>query len=459
MHLPAIVARMNAESNGEILFLLDDGWRHEKQVIMRYLNEQLPFSIATHNAMTHQFFQANYTVHLLPVIPVNRHPLYTPAIYFARELDTVLIRRQRADWLASRSGSVRLLHRIRRWLGQIGLRPYRYEDALAWLYRGSNHYAEVLAPYKALIYNPVSVRDKRILFEARARGMKLISWVYSWDNPFKDNEFLSCADAYLVWNKENLNDVANLHGVPREKIHVVGPAQMDYLKGRPDAPPVPPARRYVLYPCAIGRDVLITQEIEVILDLRDLLDAIDPTVELLVRPYPFRINNHEDHYTALRQRKGITVARFGELVDKRILINAGVEEERYVQFRDAVCLVNMGSTIGLEAAYTQTPLIQLAYCDAKTPSEELALRHVFKNEHLRYMITPEYPNVVKNRTELEACLRDILSGNTTPYQPYSASLRNFSDPLKAPSYKQVLCDTIRQLLVDWGYRREETCAS
>lgn len=441
----------NEETCGkrEVLFLFDDGWRYEKKVIMRYLRNRLSFSIATHNRLTYEELRQDYDTMLLPIYSVKRHPLYALVMFFARELNTAITRRQRALWLGSRSRRTRVLHHIRECMGKIGLRRYSYADALKWLYRRSSCYDDILKDCRVLIYNPVFVEDKRILFEAHAAGIKVISWVYSWDNPFKDNEFISWANAYLVWNEENRKDVSRLHNVPPERIHVTGPAQMDYLKGRPSSPPSPPNKRYILYPCATGVEDHVLQEVEVIINLRHLIDSIDPEVELLVRPYPFRLKLETDPYACLRTRRGIAVANFGEIVDGRLLINSAVEEERYLQFRDAVCMINFGSTIGLEAAYTDTPIIQLAYSSAESSDASLSLGLVFENEHLRYIIRREYPNVVENDEALTRCLQDILSGHGERYMAYSRMLRLFSDPLGIPSYREELSQRILQLIAMW----------
>ncbi len=441
---------MDATISPALLFVVDDGWRHEKQVIFRYLGERLPIKILTHDARTYDLFRQEYDITLLPVQPVKRHPLYAPVMFFARELDTVLTRRHRADWLQRQPAFVRWLQHVRSGCLRAGLCRYDYAQALAWLYRGSNLYSKLLQSYRVLVYNPVFVQDKRIIFEARAAGLRIISWIYSWDNPLKDNEFLRNADAYLAWNAESREDVAALHGIPRERIHIVGAAQMDYLLGRPEKTPVPPERRYVLYPCANGKPVFVEQEVQWILVLRDLLDSIDPSVDLVVRPYPFRLDLQHNPYALLERRSGIDVAYFGKIEDERLVIDAQVEHERYLQFRDALCMINLGSTIGLEAAFSCTPILQLAFCDVPAPSPDLALNRVFQHEHLKYLIDRRFPNVVDCRTALERALREILAGRTAPYRAYSETLRRFVDPLKAASYKRVLAHTLQRLAAEWS---------
>ncbi len=431
-----------------ILFLIDDGWRHEKRVILDYLVERLPIRVITHDPWTKEIFDKYTDTTLLAVDPIRRHPLYAPLLFFAKEMDTVVTQRERMLRLRDGSAFGNIMHILREMVGRLGLRRYRYEKALSWLYRGSNCYHKLLADYDVLVYSPVGVLDKRVVFEAKAAGLKIISWVYSWDNPIKDNEFLTGADAYLVWNEENREDLVHWHGILRDRIHITGAAQIDYLLGKPPKSPQSVKRRYVLYPCATGRDVFIAQEVDLILWLRKLIDKIDRTVELVVRPYPFR-QGSKNYYRELEKADGISVAYFGKWQRDRLIIDEQAENERYIQFRDALCMINLGSTIGIEAAFTNTPIIQLAFCDVASPSKKLALATVFKNEHLKYLLNNRFPNVVNNAFELEKSLRHVLAGDIEQYMSYSSALRRFADPMNVSSYKKVLCDVIEAIDKEW----------
>lgn len=439
----------------EILFLLDDGWRHEKRVILDYLAARLPIHVITHDPWTYELLMANYQVTLLPVVPIAKHPFYLPALFFARELDTVVTKRERLLRLRSSGSRLQhLFHLLRELLGYLGLRRYRYEKALKWLYRRSQCYSELLGGHDVLIYSPIGVRDKRIVFEAQVAGKHIISWVYSWDNPIKDNEFISDLSAYLVWNEDNREDLWHWHGIDPSIVHVVGAAQMDPLIAMsPHERATPSAHRYVLYPCATGRDIFMKQEVGLILWLRELLDQIDPQVELLVRPYPFRKMSEGNSYDELEGRPGIRLAYFGREIHGQVVIDAADEQARLQQIQRAVCMLNLGSTIGLEAAYCDTPVIQLAFCDVPVEEGNLSLSSVFDNEHLRYLIDHDCPNVVMDKKQLEVALRDILGGNHDAYRRYSAIMRRMSDPLKVPSYKQVLYETIDRLVSQWRLSR------
>jgi len=427
---------MQDKSPKKFLFLVDDGWRHEKKEILLFLRDYISFDIVTHDQMTLDMLNGDFSVTLIPVYPLKRQWSYKLAMFFARELQTNLVQYRARIKYHDFSRSTRWMHNIRNFAGRLGLRPYSYPQALKWLYRNSHHFTDILKKYDGLIFMPVAVVDKRIIFEAKRDGLQIINWIYSWDNPMKDNEFLPDVDRHLVWNEENRQDVHQLHGVPLSKIDVVGPAQFDYLFTI-DFKAIPkPREPYVLYACAAGLDFHLEQEINIILNVRAMLDEVRPGMKLAVRPYPFRKNI--DGYASLRNIKGIEILDFGKIQENRVVISDEVITERIFQIQQAECLINLGSTIGLEAAFSDTPILQLNFNFPTRHPPYQDLSHVLKNEHLKHMILPEFPNVVNTPQELKDRLSEVLEKNHERFMPYSARLQSFANPLGVSCYKEEL---------------------
>jgi len=428
--------------------VLDDGWRWEKRDILQSLKEGWDFDVATHDDLSRRMLKADgIEVISLPVYPLPRGFMYTLLMFFAKSLDTNIVRyRERIKHL-SKSVLYRFFYRVRALLGVLHLRPYSYAAALRLLYRKSTRYTEFLSAYDMVVFNPVTIRNKRLLFEAKRQGLRVVCWVYSWDNPMKDNEFFTCADDYLVWNEQSRQHLILIHGLAPSAIHVVGPAQFDfYLKKSKEAD----AREsgsghYVLYACALGLDQHLEQEVDMILKIRELLDAIAPDMPLWVRPYPFR-QDKQFGYDRLKSVEGIRLLAFGELEGNRIVITKDVLEEKYDQINRARCLINFGSTLGLEASFTETPIIQIGFNLPYAGARYLNAKHVFLNEHLQYIIDPRFPNIATNLTELRRGLQQVLSGEgAAAYIPYSLHLRQFAHPLDTSSYVTVLRDKLVDL--------------
>lgn len=434
---------MGEPSNKRFLILVDDGWRHEKKEILLHLRRYIRFEVVTHDPLTVESLGNDLPVRLIPRFPLRRGPLEAAVMFFARELQTCLVQQRKQVMFRESSLSMRAILLLRRIAHALGLGLYSYTQAFGWLYRNSSHYTDLLKEFDVLVYMPVAVMDKRILFEAKRAGLKLVNWIYSWDNPMKDNEFLSDADRYLVWNEHNRDDVHRWHGVPRDRIEIVGPAQFDYLF-EIDLQAIPaPAEPYVLYACATGTDYRLQQEIEVILNIRKILDEVRPGLKLCVRPYPFR--KTIEAYTPLRGVKGIEMLDFGTVEGGRVLITDEVVRERVVQIQQAECFINFGSTIGLEAAFTDTPILQMNFnYPTRFPKhQDLAL--ALKNEHLRDIILPEFPNVAGSPAELKQRLAQVLGGDREPFKAYSRRLREFSSPLGSTCYKDVLGRALAKL--------------
>jgi len=428
----------------EFLYLVDDGWRYERRELLFHLKKTLSFDIATHDEQTASELQGDFRVHHLKKNPLRGNPLYTILLFFARELDTETIRRVRSRRYHESPAAIKALMLLRETLGKLGLRRYSYSRALKFLYRNSNRHGDLLEGYKFLIFSPVTVMDKRIIYEAEKKGIKIICSVFSWDNPWKDNEFMPDADRYLVWNKESRANLKQLHGIPPEIVDIVGPTQFDYLLDRKPSSREKEKSRYVLFTCSTGTPYYIVQELELILLTRRLLDEIEPETRILVRPYPF--SNDEHAYDSLEGQRGIKVASFGTFRDRKVEMTRDDLDDKLAQIEGAVCVVNVGSTIGLEASYTDTPIIQIAFTLPGDHKPWQNLSRIFGKDHLSWIIDAEYPNTVQDPTRLKQVLADILHGRTEPYMPYRKKLQSFARPLEVNSFKDVFRKRLEELL-------------
>ena len=417
-----------------VLYVVDDGWRPEKQrAIQALLDAGADVRLATHVPASQAALQALFgEVQLLEIQdpPAWRH---YPAMFFARELDTVIVQNLNRERARRATVPRRMLNGVRAACARLGMRRHRYSTVRRRLYRGSRQHAALLADTDVLLFVPVAIRDQRILHEADERGVAVLAWVYSWDNPMKDNDFFLYARSYGVWNAENRKDLETLHGIPPEKVAVIGPNQFDVLisqtAGLRRELREPPT---VLYICCTGRDHLVVQEEDFILWIREVMDQVCPAARLLVRPYPFR--DLLAGYARLEAAPGIEVAHFGEEKDGILQIDAEEDARRLAQMAAAACMINLGSTMGLEGAFTGTPMLQFTdvpeFPRVAGRPYLYPLRHALKNEHLRYMLTGDFPSFVRDTDSLSRGLRDILlEGKETDYLEYSRHLRRFADPM------------------------------
>jgi len=427
----------------KFLFQVDDGWRYDRSEVLNYLKGKLDFDIVTYDDLTYEKLRDDFNVIKLERYS-PRNILYILMMFFARELDTNINKTiRRIRWHKSPL-HIKLFQSIRNLIGRLGLRRYNYYRAHRYLYRKSNKHTDLLCNYRAIVYSPVHTIDKRIVYEAKNMGLSIICWVYSWDNPLKENEFIPDANRYLVWNRETSDLLHRLYKIPSAIVDIVGPVQFDYLlKKQRQPPPKSAADKYIFFTCSVGRlDFYVNQEIQLILMIRQLMDEIDPSSRFVVRPYPAA--GEQDAYKALETHDNIEIVSIGSFQGwSTIETTRENQDEKYDQIAQAACLISLGSTIALEASFTDTPIIQLNF---NLPNDGPAwqdLKEIYKNEHLSLIIDHAYPNIINNKSELKQALADILAGRTEQYMPYSEKLQHFANPLEVTSYKAVFYEALK----------------
>lgn len=413
-----------------LLYLIDDGWRYEKRRVIRELleagHEVVP---ATHDPASAEILRQHFD--RVVDLPIRRPPAwrYYPAMFFSRNLGTHITLNRQKETYENSSFPMKGLFRLRFLCGKLGLHRRRVHDIRKRLYRGSRLHEPLLRETDAVFFSPVGPKDQRILYEAKEMGVPVLAWIYSWDNPVKDNEFFLDADSYGVWNPENAEDLSTYHGIPPERTRVVGPVQYGPMLARHAARSAVPGADppHVLYVCAVGREFLVEQEVELILWIREQLDAVSPETELRVRPYPFRLPGIG--YARLEAREGVRVEHFGRKNKGRILMDEEEEKRKQAQIEAAACMINFGSTMGLEAAFTPTPILQFRALPSLPVVGPHPLAECLRNEHLRHMLSGEHPNYIEDGASLRRAFRDVLlEHRVDPYLAYGRKLRKFVDP-------------------------------
>jgi hypothetical protein len=421
------------------LFLVDDGWRYEKLDLLLYLRDKLNIDVATHDDLTEQTLSKHMSVIRVPRFPLSEGLRYCLTYFFARELDTHLCRVINRQKIRRYPPLLHFAAILRTLAGKMGLRRYNWTDALQRLYRGSHCHDALLSNYNALVFSPVSTQDKRIIFEAQVMGMETICWVYSWDNPFKDTEFIRTADRYLVWNQENIQDLERWHHIPASRCQIVGPVQFDYLH-KPRLPISPPQKPYILFACTMGPAHYVRQEIKLIHLVREKMDRLCPDVELQVRPYPFGVM--ETSYKELNECRGIRMLSYGHrFVDRKVLIDERDLEEKFLQMQSALAVITLGSTIALEAAMTDTSVLQVIF---NLTNDKPNLSEIWKHEHLDYVLEFDLPNIIRKDEDLEMALSQLATGNKEQFVDYSQQLRSFADPLGLDNYREVFYKVLNE---------------
>jgi hypothetical protein len=248
------------------------------------------------------------------------------------------------------------------------------------------------------------------LARALTAGKPVDAYVYSWDHACKHVTFSTRIDRWLVWHEDIANDLVTLQGLRRERIEVVGATQLAYIHeylARPELRRRRVEERYVYYGCGVGHIEMARQEARLIGFLADTLRAIDPDLPLVVRPYPMLAET--EFFRSVRARPNV---RFDEEYraerKDRSLTRDAIFERLNLQ-EHATAFVHCGTTMGLEGAYFDVPVLFLDLRDfdyGLPAGHHMHLgRFIHQYHNERYMILEEFPNVV---TRSDA-LRDVLA--------------------------------------------------
>lgn len=232
-------------------------------------------------------------------------------------------------------------------------------------------------------------------------------YVYSWDHACKHVTMSKRASRYLVWSEGIAEDLVELQGIDRERIKVVGATQLSfvkqYLENNDNRTPVPRPNNYVYYGCGIGYEALATVEAALIEKVADALERVAPDVTLLVRPYPMLKSNR--HLEKIAQRTNVQLDQKYRVNQKgRSLRDCDIFEKLRLQ-EHALAFLHCGTTMGLEGAYLDTPVLFLDLENLGGGRGERQFRqfvHQYHNE--KYMIHDSI-NCVRTESELENALR------------------------------------------------------
>lgn len=280
---------------------------------------------------------------------------------------------------------------------------------------------ECVRPDGILITDPVRREFDGLYYEAKRRGLPVATLVLSWDNVTAKGRIHPVYDRVLVWNEAMRDEVRQLYpGFDAARIVPVGFPRFDVYRN--DLPTqfqrerflnslgLDPRRRVILFANSATRS--FRTQPEVIQHLCDAIEtgALPADTQLLVRCHP-----HDDvaTYDRFRNRKSVAVwpqanrARAGTLFDQTpradelLVLAASIKHS-------AVC-VNPGSTVMLDAALADVPIVCVAYDGNQQLPYWQSFRSSYEYTHQKDFHRFGATDVCYSRDELLAAIRDALA--------------------------------------------------
>ncbi len=287
---------------------------------------------------------------------------------------------------------------------------FRYDDYLDKLsYTGLTPIADI---DQFILFTEIS--DDYLFARLVRENKPLKVYVYSWDHPCKQKRYSQRAH-YLVWNEGLKQDMVDLQGVAAERITITGASQFGYVKqfreiaNHEGHNPFPFS--YIYFGCAIGAPEMAIREVEVIRRISQLMMRATPDLKLVVRPYP--VLKDWDAVCRLPETCS-NVVMDSHYKQKGLVIADSVIMDKFLRMYHAQAFLHMGTTLGFEACFTDTPSVLIDFADLAKEKRALSLYsfvHQYQNE--KYLMPAgSYPNVVRDENELVSLLKKAATSKS-----------------------------------------------
>ncbi len=263
----------------------------------------------------------------------------------------------------------------------------------------------------------------RLLRAAHRAGCPTVSIVYSWDNLSSKGIMGEVPGALVVWNPIMAREAEEFHQYPGSRVHITGAAQFDvYFRKDLLASREECCRRWGLDP---ARPILtfgtITsiyfpyclEVLEMLLEARVKGD-IPADLQILVRLHPqTMLGEHRDEVVeriiALAGRiEGVyinvpAVRCWGSLYSPV----PGDQKELAEILRHSVALMHPGSTLSIDAAAMDCPIIGIAFDGRQTLPYGLSIRRWWDFSYMAPVIESGAVDLVRSGEELNAVVTQV----------------------------------------------------
>ena len=267
-------------------------------------------------------------------------------------------------------------------------------------------------------------KDKALAYSCKKAGIPTIVLVHSWDVLPARGLISTRPDRLLVWSEHMAKDAINIHNVPEGSIDIVGGPQFEayrllakqtdesFFRARFKIP----ERNYIItYTCNVGR--VFPEEPLFLEKLVDRVTAgIFGDVSLIIRLHPTDAVRSKEYKTKYLDET--TPVRFDLADDNFAAENTGLvgAQDSIVRFVELMqysdIVINVGSTITLDAAIHDTPIIcpNIQFSKPSHPWDSIDLR--YRNNHTQIVAKSGAVSLPKTMEELTD---DILIALQRPH--------------------------------------------
>jgi hypothetical protein len=263
-------------------------------------------------------------------------------------------------------------------------------------------------------YNPSMVfyatlysRNLCLEHGAKQRGIPSVAFVLSWDNPTSKGPFPVRPDCVIVWNDILKRELIRYHDYKEDELFVSGVPQFDiysqqekYITKKAffDKWQLVHSKKLITYTTGTPGTSPFDHEVIDLL-VRSMKDGgFSQPVQLLIRLHP---KDREEDYDRFRDLPEVILQSPGRKAETNDSWNPS-EEDMYglaelMLYSDAV--INVASTITIDAAAFDTPVVNIAYDGYSTRKDADSCRRYYQYEHYRPIVEAGGVKIAYNNAE------------------------------------------------------------
>jgi len=276
-------------------------------------------------------------------------------------------RENRLGWLIDKAAHVLARARIERALDDLLERWLVRYDRSA---EASNLLRE-LSPHVVLVTGPFQFEQPAITAAALRQGIPTLALIPSWDNISTKRRMIFKYDGYIVWSEKLRNELYERYPHTRNRpVYIVGAPQFDvffqqkFQQSRNEfcaSQGLDPARPIILY--AVGSPNFLSGEPYGALALAQAVERGDlGDAQMLVRPHP--LHDHTTLSELFKNSGGRIHLQQTSVAGTPVSLRSQDEQQilEWVNtFRHAAVVVNLSSTVAVDAAICDRPVVNLDF--------------------------------------------------------------------------------------------------
>lgn len=227
-----------------------------------------------------------------------------------------------------------------------------------------------LKPSVILSTGPFQFEQPAVYAEAKKLGIPTIAYITSWDNITTKNRMVFDYDAYIVWSEQTKKELEEFYPQSKNKpIYIIGAPQFDvffqnkFYQTREEFcrdQNLDPALPIIVY--AVGSPNFLQEHHGAIHLAERIVKGELGKVNMLVRPHPMHDKGELRNYFKQYEPH----VRLQQSADADKGLNERTQDEKQIvewinTFRHADVVVNLSSTVTVDAAIFDKPVVNLDY--------------------------------------------------------------------------------------------------